>query len=892
MHSIHRTGRAALAVLFVTLASQAALPILPDTVETYRQSFNTLATVDSSEFSTLPEGWSVNEAGTKANTRLSASNGGSNSGNTYSYGLAGDSDRALGSLASGSVTPIRIQLRLVNGTGKAVDSVSVRFLAEQWRLGAGTVDSLAFTWSVNSGAETADTALTVRKDLTGTDLANPTANEQVLIREAVIPASLAAGDTLVLTWTDNNAIGNDEGWGIDDVSVRLAHFGAGAVVVPPPPPAVVYKAIHAIQGASSSSPYLDSTVNLTGIVTGAFQAPGQLGGFFVQTPDAEADGDSMTSEGILIYTGTSNPVVAVGDSVTVSGKVAEYKGLTEITSPVVTVVASGKVLPAAIALALPFDSLQAPERVEGMRVSLAQTLTVTGNYGLGRYGEFVVAPRRVLAATQVVRPGAPAIAALKADSLARLVVSDASTLQNPASVPFPTGGLSAANPLRTGDKVSGLEGILDYQFGLWTLQPTKSPVFVAANARTPAPPSGTGKLKVASFNVLNYFTTLGAGTACGPQGALGCRGASDSSEFRRQKSKILSALKALDADIVGLMEIENHPTDSALTDLVKGLNDSTVAGRWSAIQTGALGGDAIKVALIYRADRVGLSGAYATLTSSTDASFADTKHRVPVAQTFKDLGSGRSFTVVVNHLKSKSSACDGDPDLGDGQGNCSGTRTNGARALAAWVKGLPTGTTSPDALLLGDFNAYAKEDAAMLLVDSGFVNLGVRDEGDSSYSYQYGNAFGTLDHAFATAELAKRAKASHWAINADEPVVLGYNQEYKSAAQIESFFAPDPYGSSDHDPILVTLDLAQTTALEESQRSSVLVRRNGQGLFLVAPGAAGRFELRNLDGNLVQSGSLQPSGVTALSAGGAGIKIVRLRIDGETASRTFAVTVP
>ncbi|MEK7391198.1 MAG: ExeM/NucH family extracellular endonuclease, partial [Fibrobacterota bacterium] len=447
-------------------------------------------------------------------------------------------------------------------------------------------------------------------------------------------------------------------------------------------------------------------------------------------------------------------------------------------------------------------------------------------------------------------------------NLSSLTVNDASTIQNPDPVMYPTGGLSDSNTLRTGDMVEGLVGVLDYSFGLWTLQPTQAPIFVHTNPRNASPARRTGGLRVASFNVLNYFTTLGTATECGPTGTLGCRGANDSAEFRRQKSKIIPAILGLDADIVGLMEIENHPTDSALRDLVKGLNDATQAGTWKHVPTGTLGGDAIKVALIYRSIRVEPTDSVARLTSDIDSDFVDKLNRVPLAQTFRDPCTGKRFTVVVNHLKSKGSACSGDPDIGDGQGNCNQVRTRAAKALARWTRSRPTGTTSPHTLMLGDFNAYAKEDPITLLVDSGFVNLGARDEGDSAYSYQFGSAFGMLDHAFATSELADLADARHWNINADEPVVLGYNREFKSPTQIESFFNADPYASSDHDPILVDIDFSPTSPTLSTTKSPFSVSRTHRELSLFSdPALAGStYQILSLDGKRLAMGTLHKSG--------------------------------
>src|SRR4030095_9067327 len=100
-----------------------------------------------------------------------------------------------------------------------------------------------------------------------------------------------------------------------------------------------------------------------------------------------------------------------------------------------------------------------------------------------------------------------------------------------------------------------------------------------------------------------------------------------------------------------------------------------------------------KVALIYKPGVATPVGTWKILTTAVDPRFIDTKNRPSLAQTFRDNSTGRKFTVVVNHLKSKGSDCNdvGDPDTGDGQGNCSQTRKAAALALVDWISPDPTG---------------------------------------------------------------------------------------------------------------------------------------------------------------------------------------------------------
>jgi len=326
---------------------------------------------------------------------------------------------------------------------------------------------------------------------------------------------------------------------------------------------------------------------------------------------------------------------------------------------------------------------------------------------------------------------------------------------------------------------------------------------------------------VASFNVLNYFNTFdGCAGGVGEQAQeMDCRGADSAAELERQADKIVAALAGLNADAVGVIEIENdgYGPDSALQDLVDRLNERVGGGTYAFVdvdeQTGqvdALGHDAIKVGMLYKPGVLTPVGTAALNTDSfVNGDSGEPRNRPALAQSFRDR-DGEVATVVVNHLKSKGSDCeaDGDPDTGDGQGNCVQTRTDAARELAAWLAQDPTGAGDPDVLVMGDLNSYAMEDPIRALEDAGLVNLVRRFEGRDAYSYVFDGRWGYLDHALSSRSLARQVRGvTTWHINADEPPVLDYNVEFKSADQVADLYAPTPFRSSDHDPVLVGLDL-------------------------------------------------------------------------------------
>ncbi|HEX5635985.1 MAG TPA: ExeM/NucH family extracellular endonuclease, partial [Gammaproteobacteria bacterium] len=525
--------------------------------------------------------------------------------------------------------------------------------------------------------------------------------------------------------------------------------------LPPPPVASCGQPatfISQVQGTGDVSPLTGQAHAVEAVVVGDFQGGASLNGFFVQEQQVDQDAIVSTSEGLFVASSLVD--VAVGDVVRVRGVVSESFGLTTLSSvsSIDVCATNATVLPTSVHL--PFDpATNNAEWFEGMQVVLPQTLTVSENYNLGRYGEVVVSSgNRLMIPTQVALPGAPALAVKAQNNLNRLVINDDLSSQNPDPVIFPAPALSASNTLRSGDSVTNATGVLSYGFGVYRLEPTQPLTFVADNARTLIPASLTnkGSLRVASFNVLNFFNGDGLGG-----GFPTSRGANTLQEFERQKAKIVDALYALDADVIGLMEIENdgYGVNSAIQQLVNELNTVAGAGKYAFVNPGVnkIGTDEIAVGMIYQPAKVTLVGAARILDASVDARFLDTKNRPVLAQTLRDNTSGKRVTVAVNHLKSKGSACNdvGDPDLADGQGNCNLTRTRAAQALADWLASDPTGSSDHDILIMGDLNSYAMEDPITALRSAGYTNLIASRLGANAYSYVFSGESGYLDHALA-----------------------------------------------------------------------------------------------------------------------------------------------
>ena len=596
--------------------------------------------------------------------------------------------------------------------------------------------------------------------------------------------------------------------------------GVWVTVGTPPVCGTAATFIHTIQGSGDASPEDGNIHTIEGVVVGDYQSPGGgIDGFFVQEENTDVDTDPMTSEGILVYDGYFGFNVGTGDIVRVTGTVDEYYDLTELTdvSEIVLCGTGETVTP--ITVTLPISDLANWEWYEGMSLYIPQTLYVTEHYNLGRYGQVSLSVNdRLDIPTQVATPGTAANALQALNDRSRVQLDDARTNQNPDPIIHPSPELSATNTLRGGDTLPNLTGVLYYSFGSYMIEPVAPLDFTHSNPRPAAPAPVSGSIEVASFNVLNYFTTLdtipgsyNGPYICGPNADQECRGANTATELTRQRVKIITAILDIDADIVGLMEMENHPTDAALDDLVTGLNAVAGAGTYAKIDTGTIGDDAIKVAFIYKPAIVTPVGNPAILDDTFDADYYDDYNRPALAQTFQEIATDAVFTVVVNHFKSKGSDCDaiGDPDIGDGQGNCNLTRTSAANVMLDWLATDPTLSGDPRFLIIGDLNSYALEDPLVALAGGGFTDL-YSTLGEDVYSYVFDGQWGTLDYGLANAAMLHYVTAATaWHINSDEPYVLDYNEDFKSAHHIASLYSDGPYRASDHDPIIISLDLTK-----------------------------------------------------------------------------------
>lgn len=578
----------------------------------------------------------------------------------------------------------------------------------------------------------------------------------------------------------------------------------------------------------------DQQYVIRGVITADYRYENGFSGLYIQTPDNKAKADLSNAIFVYLPEGSSVTGGKLGEEVILKGRLTTYQNqlqIDQLSSHIQTCNTQAASLVSATPLQLPFSSLtdakgHVPKRYQGMLVKIPQTLTVSENYNYGRFGELSLSLGRLYIPTNLYpAKSVEAVNLAKQNLLSKIILDDGYNNQN--RTPWLPQSFNALNTLRTGYQLKNVEGILEYRFNAWRIQPipNKVPELVSdTNPRHSTVITKEAKqTRVAAFNVLNYDNSPLIGVK--PD-----RGANTVSEFNRQHLKTVNALKSIDADVFALMEIANngYAENSAVAYLTKALGAD-----WKYVippNTAKLGTDVIAVAIIYNSKRVKPVGAAVVYDDLTQ------KNRVTMAQSFQALSGGKIFTIVPNHLKSKGSCPEdktlADADQGDGQGCWNPTRLTAVQKLMQWIATNPTKVEKPNYLLVGDMNSYAKEDPILALEKANYKTL-LNDEkigqGKTAYSYVFGVASdangnggaGNLDHAIADSSLYPMVKrAFAWHINADEPTALDYNEEYKTDEQISAFYNADAFRSSDHDPVIVDLDLNDSNSTEADAKRS------------------------------------------------------------------------
>ena len=617
-----------------------------------------------------------------------------------------------------------------------------------------------------------------------------------------------------------------------------------------PGPGLVDTPIPDIQavGAGDDSAMVGATVTTVGVVTASYPAAesglgATLDGYTIQTPGSGGAWDEgrANSEALFVYAGKNGQVPAPGTCVRVTGTVGEFpattakgnpQSLTQLSATGFTQVDGCEAVAPTPVTGVPADGQAEP--YESMLLAPQGTWTITDNYQTNQYGTLALTPgpEPLRAATDVVAPG-QAARDYEAANAARVIALDDGTNTNllkGTATEVPYAYLANGAPARVGYHVS-FDGpvVLEPRHGSFVFQPTsmvaghpdRSPVTITG--QRPGAPTVGGDTRVATFNVLNYFSDLGvdeAGCTGYPDRtgafvtAKKCRvrGAFSREAFANQQAKIVAAINALGADVVALEEIENPlavgsgtDRDASLARLVEALNEAAGAGTWAYVPSPPIipaDEDVIRVAFIYKPARVSPVG---SSVIHDDPAFTGLA-RQPLAQEFARVSLERAatptFVVIANHFKSKGSVPEGAPagnaDNGDGQGNANAIRVAQARALASFAARYADKPT----LLVGDFNSYSQEDPIKALEGAGWARV----SGAGPASYVYSGRSGSLDHVFANAAAKPLlAGVTSWAVNAQDSIAFEYSRAGMNAHL--SVEADNPYRSSDHNPEIIGLTL-------------------------------------------------------------------------------------
>jgi len=531
-------------------------------------------------------------------------------------------------------------------------------------------------------------------------------------------------------------------------------------------------AIESIQGTGDRSPLAGESVTVEATVTTEFQGDDELGGFFVQGRDHNA----QRSHGLFIF---SRAAVSVGERVRLTGRVKEYHGLTELTG-VRRITRCGSADPVEPQL---LDWTDAPwdrEALEGVLVRLSRSV-ITRHNQVARYGQVRVGPhRRNLNREQ--------------DTAPEWIVDDGRHSTQPDSLPL-LNAFTPEQPLRLGTFLQPVTAVVGYSFGDYRLHPTEAVTPAGSLERSEAPHKPANALRLVSQNVHNLFNGDGHGS-----NFLTERGPRSASKYRQQLHQLTRALTELEADLIVLNEIENDGfgDDSTIADVTQALNHASKdpadyrAIEFTPKQTGS---GAIQSVILYNTHRLAPLGDNQSILDSPDLRRAFIRHRPALAQRFEVTGTAIQFVAVANHLKSKAGRCPSDTEQSRRRfGACNAERVQGVMQTLAWLNEWTLPGTP--VYLLGDFNAYPHEPPMAQLSEGGFKNP---DLSPDDYSYVYRGGIGTLDYILANETgLTAWVGSGYWNINADALAPPRHPTLWTGFGT---------HRFSDHDPVYLDLSL-------------------------------------------------------------------------------------
>ncbi len=562
--------------------------------------------------------------------------------------------------------------------------------------------------------------------------------------------------------------------------------------------------IYDIQGSGPTSPLLGQAVRtVDNIVTalGFDDAAQQYNGFFIQTPDARADGSDQTSNGLFVFTGSA-PTVRVGDQVDVTATVTEFFQMTELTGATVTVDSSGNALPAPVLLTQVAPGVFVPshdqpwpanelERFEGMRVRVEDGRTTGPS---DRFGDVAIVADNTRAFREpgIAYPGSPGYP----------VTWDG----NPEVFEVDPDGAGLPDvPLPAGSVIHEAEGPLAFAFGDYQIWPTTF-TYTEAPLPRPARPRRPGELSVASQNMLRLYDDVDDPGVDDPD-----EDGTTTEEYEARLAKAsLHVRTVLGApDVLALEEVENVGVLQALAARIAA-DDPTVSYAAHLLEGNDVGG--IDVGFLVRETVVvnAVTQVGPDTTLSLDGSLLN--DRPPLVLDAEYVGNGAPFPVTVIAVHGRSLS--GIEGTGTTANRVRQKRLEQSLELAAYVQQLQA-DPARRIVVTGDMNAFQFSDGYVDvlgiltgrldpngaiqpghqdLVEPDLVNRVLGVPAAERYSFVFDGSAQALDHALTSANL--------------DPFVRGFafaraNSDAPSVRQADP---TTPLGTSDHDaPVLFVM---------------------------------------------------------------------------------------
>lgn len=311
-------------------------------------------------------------------------------------------------------------------------------------------------------------------------------------------------------------------------------------------------------------------------------------------------------------------------------------------------------------------------------------------------------------------------------------------------------------------------------------------------------------------------------------------GPANNTEHQAQRAKVSQALAKINADLYAFVEIQLG--QGALAEIAADLTKNT--GRnFSYVNDGSsINGTYTKSGYVYCTDKVTPYG-----NMQHNDTYVQDRKKV---QGFTEKATGEKFILSVNHFKAKSGGGSGaNKDQGDGQGSYNAARVKEAQSILSNYSSYTSTFSDEDFLIVGDLNAYGKEDPITTLTDWGMIDLHRSFHADSSYSYVYQGTLGYLDHALCNSSLYPQVTGmTPYHINAPEKDAYTYNGSLNDGTM---------FRCSDHDPILVGLRLGTNNTSTEDITTPTYGFYYNHAIQAIENAQGGHYTLYNIDGTIV-----------------------------------------